>query len=155
MLIAQQPYGINKYCIAKYLPALKAFIESECNYKGDFLNGYPDIASADMCQEICARSAHCDYFLYNQVNKNCDMLDSRVRECRILMGPPQPSWQVCQPEGNISTSTPFPPTQTTSKPSTANTLSSASSISTQPASFTTTRYILGSSKFCYIATILL
>ena len=48
---------------------LQAFIESECNYRGNSLNSYSNVGSAEKCQEICKQSANCDYFIFNLANQ--------------------------------------------------------------------------------------
>ena len=48
---------------------LQAFIESECNYRGNSLNSYSNVGSAEKCQEICKQSSNCDYFIFNLANQ--------------------------------------------------------------------------------------
>ena len=114
-------------------------MESNCDYKGNLENGYPGIESAEMCQFICQHAPDCNYFNYNEENMNCDVYDSSERNCRVLIGPPKPSWSDCQPGSNTTTSTSLPSTLfTTTNPITSTTMTTETS-TTQKIETTTRR----------------
>ena len=57
-----------------------------------------NITSALACQFACLiydQFPGCNYFSYNAVRENCQLLSSSVRTCDLIRGPPNPTFEEC------------------------------------------------------------
>ena len=67
-------------------------------YNGYLMENLGNITSALACQFACLiydQFPGCNYFSYNAVRENCQLLSSSVRTCDLIRGPPNPTFEEC------------------------------------------------------------
>ena len=51
---------------------------------------------AEVCQSACQLlGSHCQYFIFDQDIRDCQLLDSGNRKCEIVIGPAKPTQEEC------------------------------------------------------------
>ena len=71
------------------------------------------IDSPERCQLACTKDPACRYFVYDYDLDDCELLNSPLRKCDILRGPPEPSYDTCFNSSTTSTNKPTDKTTTT------------------------------------------
>ncbi len=76
----------------------------------------------------------CNYFLYDHDKDDCELLDSDVRQCDVLLGPPVPSIEECEKDYSTTPkiTTTHPPTHPTTSLSTSTTTPISTTYTTTP-----------------------
>ena len=105
-----------------------------CRYEGDLLEHLENIETPAHCQTACNHMPRCNYFLYDHDKDDCELVDSDVRHCDVMVGPPEPSIEYC--DKDHSTTSKITTTQPPTDPTTTFSSSSAGPIST---TYTTTQ----------------
>jgi len=74
----------------------KYFASTSCQFEGDTFRVLHDVITLYECQQACQIFGDsCQYFSYNEINNECVLLNSAARDCNILIGPPNPSYEDC------------------------------------------------------------
>ena len=87
--------------------SFQLFTEGYCKYEGKLLENLEIPSGATGCQLACQYyngDSPCDYFIYNDGDKNCQFLSSTARTCDLIRGPPNPPLENCRedPSKHIS-----------------------------------------------------
>ena len=104
-----------------------------CRYEGDLLEHLESIETPTHCQTACNHTPDCNYFLYDHDKDDCELLDSDVRQCDALIGPPVPSIEECGEDHSTTTKI-----TTTRHPTHPTTSFSSSTIAPVTTTYTTT-----------------
>ena len=78
--------------------SFQLFTEGYCKYEGKLLENLEIPSGATGCQLACQYyngDSPCDYFIYNDGDKNCQFLSSTARTCDLIRGPPNPPLENC------------------------------------------------------------
>ena len=78
--------------------SFQLFTEGYCKYEGKLLENLEIPSGATGCQLACQYyngDSPCDYFIYNDGDKNCQFLSSTARTCDLIRGPPNPPIENC------------------------------------------------------------
>jgi len=138
-IIAATPIPSLTECQESQEDCLK-FTEGYCMYNGYLMENLGNITSALACQFACLiydQFPGCNYFSYNAVRENCQLLSSSVRTCDLIRGPPNPTFEECS-EKPMSTTTPKTTiTATTTTQKTTNLATTTSPKTTTTAATTT------------------
>ena len=79
---------------------LQKFTEGYCQYEGTLLenSGIPSASGCQLACQLYNGDSTCNYFVYNEVETNCQFLSSKERTCDLIRGTPTPSLEKCPEE---------------------------------------------------------
>ena len=81
------------------------------------------IRDKEICQKACNFNDDCDFFLYDKVQQNCELIHGQEVKCDLMIGPPDPLIRSCENFTEIVTTTTTTSTMTTSTTTTSSTTS--------------------------------
>ena len=73
------------------------YVDGFCRYLGDLEEHLENIPSVGTCQQACQHYTGCKYWVYDEDQMDCELLNSNERICDISRGPPKPSYAECFP----------------------------------------------------------
>ena len=71
----------------------QAFKSGWCLFSGSLLDHLNAIDNEEQCQESCQHVPGCDYYVFDKLAKDCELLGSDSRVCDVVGGPPTPDYK--------------------------------------------------------------
>ena len=65
---------------------LQAFKDGYCMFEGNLLEHLNSIPDEKICQLACEHIPSCQYYVYDKILKDCQLLDSDKRQCDLIRG---------------------------------------------------------------------
>lgn len=70
----------------------KNFLRESCQYSGDVLEFF-EATDVDMCQQLCAITAKCNYFILDKETSECKLMNTNSEpNCDAALGPLSPNY---------------------------------------------------------------